>query len=321
MQPIAENAAAKITLCTVAATYLSALAIVLLTDISVDLASVGSLAGIVAFLVPFGIYARWRRMVALPAAFDCAAALFATIPPLLLWTYAAMRINMPLADAELAAMDAALGFDWLAFVAFVDARPTLARVLAWAYSSFAWQLLLLPVLLAVAGRSTRAYAMFFAYVLVCFVSSIVCIWYPSLGAYVTYDLGPGDVSNINAWFGFFFLEQFHAVRAEGPFIFVFNMSAGIVTFPSVHAAGAAVCAWAAWDVRLLRYPVLVLNVAMAASAISHGAHYLVDIVAGIGIAGLCVSVATLVFYRPATQRSPLLAAVSRRTSSLAAVSG
>lgn len=321
MQPIAENAAARITLAVVVALYLSVLVILTVTDISVDLASTVSVAGIVAFLIVFGTYARWRRMVALPAGFDCTAALFATVIPLLLWTYAAIDVNMPLADAELAGMDAALGFDWLAFIAFVDSRPFLSWVLAIAYSSFACQLLILPLLLAVAGRSTRAHAMFFAYVLVCIVSSVVCIWYPALGTYAFYGVGPGDMANINAWFGFFFLEQFHAVRADGPFIFVFKESAGMVTFPSVHAAGAALCAWAAWDVKLLRYPVIVLNIAMAASAISHANHYLIDVVAGIGIAGLCVSISTLVFYRPVEQRSPLLAAFNRRVSSPAAASG
>ncbi len=77
-----------------------------------------------------------------------------------------------------------------------------------------------------------------------------------------------------------------------PDIFVLDLdqAAGILTFPSVHAGVAALCAWAAWNSPLLRYPVLALNGAMAVSAITHGSHYLMDVIAGLGCAGVCVTV-------------------------------
>jgi membrane-associated phospholipid phosphatase len=80
----------------------------------------------------------------------------------------------------------------------------------------------------------------------------------------------------------------------------------LLTFPSGHAGVAALCAWAAWESRLLRFPVLVLNVAMATSAVSHANHYLIDIVAGIGIVGIAVSITTVLFYRQSTARSIVL---------------
>ncbi|HEY0291994.1 MAG TPA: phosphatase PAP2 family protein [Hansschlegelia sp.] len=69
---------------------------------------------------------------------------------------------------------------------------------------------------------------------------------------------------------------------------------------------AALCAWAAWDSRLLRYPVLLLNVAMAVSAVTDASHYAVDVIAGLGVASVSVGAARAVFYR----RSPAAPAMS-----------
>jgi membrane-associated phospholipid phosphatase len=71
-------------------------------------------------------------------------------------------------------------------------------------------------------------------------------------------------------------------------------ASGIVTMPSGHAAGAFLCAWAAWDMKLLRIPLLLLNVLMAVAAISHGGHYLVDILAGGMVAALSIALASYI---------------------------
>jgi membrane-associated phospholipid phosphatase len=299
MQPIDQHIAARILLGTVGAAYVSMIVILSASDISFDFDSAGLLARFVAVLAMFLAYASWRKMIVFPTVFGCLIAMFVSSVPILTWTYGAMNLNLPLADVELVGMDEALGFDWRAFIGFVDSRPMLARLLADAYSSFFVQLLFLPILLALFRREQRAFAMIFAYYLLCAVSALVSIWYPALGTYVVYGVEADSLANINTKFGYFFLEQFHAIREAGPFVLRLDESAGIVTFPSVHAGVAALCAWAAWDVKWLRYPFALLNVAMAASAISHANHYLADVIAGVAIAGLCASVATLVFYRKA----------------------
>lgn len=299
MQIVDQKIAARTLLWTVCGAYVSMFVILAVSDLEIDLGSVGMLAQILAVVLLILGYATWRRMVILPAAFGCLAAVFASSLPVLLWTYAAINLNLPLADPQLIRMDAALGFNWYSFIGYVDASPTLAWLLAEAYSSFHLQLLFLPILLVVLGREQRAYAMIFAYYVLCVISSVISIWYPALGTYVMYGVEAETLSNINAKFGYFFLEQFHAVREAGPFVLRLDESAGILTFPSVHAGVAALCAWAAWDVKWLRIPFGLLNVAMAVSAVSHANHYFVDVIAGVAIAALCASVATLVFYRRA----------------------
>lgn len=307
MQPVARSVAAKRLVWMVVASFALMAAVLATTDISLNLESGARGFTIIVFVMPLLLYSLWRRMTVLPETFCCIIAVLAMAIPVLVWTYAAMNVNQPLADARLAALDKAIGFDWRAFVDFVDAWPMLADGLAFAYSSFAFQLLLLPFLLALAGRSARAFAMVFVYGLIGLVSSIVSVWYPSLGAFVYYGVTPEEMASINMKFAFFFLDEFHAVRADGPFELFLEKSAGIITYPSVHAAVAALCAWAAWDLKLLRIPFLVLNTAMAISAVTHGSHYLVDVIAGVGLAGLCIAAAMPLFYSRLEDRSPVFA--------------
>ena len=64
--------------------------------------------------------------------------------------------------------------------------------------------------------------------------------------------------------------------------------AGIVTFPSFHAASAALYAWALWPSRLLRPIVVLANGAMLAATPIVGGHYFIDVIAGVAIAALAI---------------------------------
>ena len=212
--------------------------------------------------------------------------------PVLVISYAAMRLNLPMADGALMRMDALIGFHWPDFVRLVDRSPRVATLLQYAYSSFAFQLLLLPILLCLFGFQTRAYRFILAFLLLCAAAAAISLFFPSLGAYVAYGIDRSSLRHVDAHFGYFYLESFAAVRGQADFVLGANNAAGIITFPSVHAGVAVLCAWAAWPSRVLRYPLLVLNILMFVSAISHGAHYLVDVLAGAALAGLAIALAT-----------------------------
>lgn len=239
------------------------------------------LAALPAVALP---YASWRGLHAIRPALEATSlGLLLTLPVLVL-SFAAMRFSMPLADPLLARMDAAIGFDWAQFTHWIDRSPTASLILGLSYSSFSFQLLLLPSLLCIARLPARAYQLVIAYVILCTLSAAIAVFFPSVGAYVTYGLDPASLDNISGKFGHFFLDSFHAVRSDGAFVLRIDNAAGIVTFPSVHVGIAALCVWATWPSRWLRIPFLMLNLAMTVSAITHGAHYLVDIAGGLLVA-------------------------------------
>jgi hypothetical protein len=231
-------------------------------------------------------YCSRRGLMHLRAVSDAMVCGLLLTVPVVLSTYVVIYIKMPLADDVLSSWDTAIGVDWRKFITFVDQAPVLAHSLGLAYQSFSYQLLLLPIFLAMTGQILRVYQMVIAYALICFASSFISIWFPALGTYSVYEMDAGSLQNINAYYGYFFLEQFNAVRNDASFVFKIQESAGILTFPSVHAGVAALCAWAAWSIRTVRYPLLLLNVLMA--AVSHANHYVVDVIAGVLVTAMCV---------------------------------
>lgn len=264
---------------------------------SVNYASFWPIYSLAAIPAAGLLYANWRRLEAMRPFLEATTLGLLLMVPVLASTYAAMSLAMPFADPLLHRLDAAMGFDWLAFVRWVDQSPSLSQLLGYGYSSFALQLLILPGLLCLVRQPGRAYQLVSAYVVLCLVSSAIGAFFPSVGAYVTYGLEGSDLRHINGVFGHHFLDTFNAVRSGAGFTLTLENAAGIVTFPSVHAGMAAICAWAAWPSRLLRWPFLLLNVIMAVSAITHGAHYLIDPLAG----GL-VAVLTVYLVHRATAR-------------------
>ncbi len=280
----------------------------ILTGFRVDLLSFRAPMILAAVLALFLPYSRWRGMARLCTALECGALTLIMGLPVVVLSFAAMRLAFPLADATLIAADRAIGFDWVATVIAVDRLPMLARLLTYAYSSFGFQLLFLPMLLALLGHRARAYRFVLGYVLLCAIATAIGTFFPALGAYEGHGFDPRRLQHVDSWFGFFFLETFQALRSAPDFVLSADNTAGIVTFPSIHAGIAALCAWAAWDSRLLRAPLLVLNLLMAFSALTNGAHYLVDVLAGLAVAVVTIAaVQRLTTVRAGGQAAPAMA--------------
>jgi len=91
-----------------------------------------------------------------------------------------------------------------------------------------------------------------------------------------------------------YLEQLHdlpMVRDGSLRHLSFSRLAGIITFPSFHAAAAVLYLWAFWPLRWIGPAALVVNVAMLLATPIGGGHYFVDVFAGIAIAVVAIVVA------------------------------
>lgn len=215
--------------------------------------------------------------------------------PMLTANYMSMSFNMPLADEALMRWDAAIGFDWRAFISFIDASPKLAWALGEAYGSFLPQLAIAPALLLLFGHSRRAHAFMISFGTLTLVAAVIAVWFPAYGTYTVYGVPNGSLQNINTHFGYQFIEQFEAVRSSEAYKVSAGTMSGILTFPSVHAGVAYLLIWATWPLKWFRIPFLVLNIAMAIAAVSHANHYLVDILASIPLAIVTVIAMKRVF--------------------------
>ncbi|MBY2922540.1 phosphatase PAP2 family protein [Rhizobium leguminosarum] len=241
------------------------------------------------FLLGFGLLCHWRRIPSLLCIVECTGIGLLLTSPLVVSTYVAFALKLPLQDQKLLQLDRLIGVDWLSLIAFLDTHPLLAKSLTLAYQTFHHQLLFLPVLLSLCGYRARAYQVVGAYGLICVIASVITIWYPALGTYTDFAINPADLKNINGMLGLEYVPQILAVRDDPQFVLQLEHASGIISFPSVHAAVAVLCSWGAWTIRWIRFPTIFLNTLMLLSAITEGGHYVVDLVAGIGVAGFSIA--------------------------------
>jgi PAP2 superfamily len=203
-------------------------------------------------------------------------------------TYLAAAACFPLQDANLMAIDRALGLDWKGYVLFVNDHPLLATWLSFGYSMIRWPMFLIPVALAAAHLYRRIVVFTFAFGLALVVTTIISALVPAIGAYQEIGLDPADLPNLapQAYLGQ--VRDLTPVR-DGTLrhLDLFGL-AGIVTFPSFHAASAVLYCWAFWPVRWLRALALIANAAMLASTPIDGGHYFIDLIAGIAVAAAAI---------------------------------
>lgn len=274
----------------VVACYTSVLILVPFVGLTVNVGDFARVAGYtLAMFLILGALCRWRKIPSLQAAGESVSLGLVLTGPLVVFAYVAATTDLPLRDQRLMAMDRALGIDWAMLIRVVDARPLLATTLMLAYRLFSVQLLLLPALLGLTRRSARAYQMMTAYGLICILASIISIWYPAVGTYTAFSVDLSHLRNLSATLGTEFVAQLLAVRSDPNFVLRLSQASGIISFPSVHAAVAVLCAWAMWTNTLMRWPFLMLNILMIGSAITEGGHYVVDLVAGAGLSGFVIA--------------------------------
>lgn len=272
-----------------AAALLAAMLLPFVVGLGVDLPTLGTpimIGGI--FYALSRLTRRWPNP-AMHIISECLALLTLCSAVTIILSYCAMRLALPLADAQLVGLDAMLGFDAGAIVRWFDAKGTYSFALELAYCSFWPQLILMPMLLTVYVSPASAYRFVTAFVLICLTSCAISAGYPCLSAYSWFGLQPGDFQTINPALGVHFLDSFNGVRGDPNFVVSASEISGIITFPSVHAAVAALCTLAAWPLRRGRWLFLILNLAMTLSAITHGSHYVIDLFAGIAIALVAVA--------------------------------
>ena len=220
-------------------------------------------------------------------------ALMLATPLMVVNNYLMMAVGLPFEDAALAAADRALGFDWLGFLAFVDARPWMAALMVVVYGSSLTQMLGVVFVLGALSR-TRALQEFVAlYLVTGAMVSLIAMGVPAIGAYAYWQPDPA-MHDLLTGAGTVHLAHLEALRA-GTFTQDFGpleiaSSVGLVTFPSFHTVLAIIVPFAFRGIPALFWPLALLNALVLVSTLPEGGHFLIDVFAGAAVALAAIAV-------------------------------
>lgn len=206
-------------------------------------------------------------------------------PALRVYNHLTMSTAFPLADTMLSAGDGLLHFDWMRYVLWLDRYPLLIKLMDLTYSSLTDYSILLFLLLLV-GRNPKQrchemLVLFFATALICSTLGMIFL---AEAAAIYYSAHQDMFLNVDPQAGSYHIEHLQALRSNPHHVLVLRDLPGLVTFPSFHTAMGVIAIYCTRGKPWLLVPSLIVNLTMIASTPLFGAHYLIDVIAGAGVA-------------------------------------
>ena len=237
-----------------------------------DVAVVAS--AVAAFMAPLAI-GRYRRDLRIRSTMRAAALLIAFQAAAATLSYLVVSTNAALIDAQLAAADRALGFDWLALNVWLIGHQHVQATLRLAYYSGLLQLVFVVLFLGFSARPARLEEFMRLFIMATLLVVLLSGLFPAAGAWKHYAIeGQFDLSS---------LSHFELLRDGRMREIPLSRMQGLISVPSLHAAMAVLFAYAMR--RTVLFPLFAaLNLAMLASTPVDGGHYLVDLLAGVASA-------------------------------------
>jgi hypothetical protein len=259
----------------------------IVSDFQVNITgSSNSLLAVLGVGAPLWFYRRYRydeRVVATLSGVLLLIVFTAVAAPL---SYLFASLNLPLWDHTLHRWDEALGLDWRSYLAWINGQPLLGESLKLTYMSLLDQLIIACLALGFTGRLVQLRT----FVLAVIISGLLCVLIsavmPAMAMYVHLGLQPADFPNLSPAAAYVHVEHIYGLRDGTLRILNLNAAEGIITFPSYHASLAVIFLAAFWSVPLLRWPGVLVNLAVIAATPIDGGRYFVDVGAGIVIAVL-----------------------------------
>jgi membrane-associated phospholipid phosphatase len=196
-----------------------------------------------------------------------------------LFQYLLVTINTPLMDQTLNAIDTAMGFDWVALNSWVQSHPSIGQILYYAYYSIGYQCAIIALFFCLRYDVRRLGAFNSLATLTTLLTVLISAPFPAHTASIYHHAASAAELASQA--------DFDALRSSMSVIDL-NAMQGIITMPSLHAALAFILGYSVRGT-ILFVPIAATNVVMAFSTLTVGGHYLIDTIAGIGVAVLAVS--------------------------------
>jgi membrane-associated phospholipid phosphatase len=288
----------------------ASLVVIGLRGTSVDWLSYAILLACTAPLMLIGLYYRASgRSEAMANSLIAAACFLLFSPVASAFTYQLLPVWRAPIDPWLVSMDAMLGFHWPDAMALAANHPWLGEVMRCAYMSWLPQFPLLIVALGFSGRTHELHVFMTATVIATLMTIAVWALFPSFGTSTVFELSAAVEAQLRPVVGSGYGAELRRLATEGPHLLSPKESLGLIAAPSFHTVMAVQAIFAAWAIRWLWLPALVINLLVLPSTVVHGGHHLVDVIAGVVTAYLGICAARLLLRSIQGTKSAAMSAI------------
>ena len=262
---------------------------ILLAETSFRLEAPPELRILLAWILLAVVLVICRRWRSFPQTTHRLAHLTRTVISLVLFTNAVSILSfiltgilpLPSRDEALATADHALGLNWLDMYQWFIRYPAIEASARAVYRCLGPEMLILFIALELLGHHNQARAFLLWFMVAVFATLGIAVLFPAAGAFVYYHL---PVASTTGYVAQWADLRNGTLRTINPFD-----NRGLVVFPSFHATLAVLCYYAARPLGILKYPLLAFNLLIILSSPAIGGHYFIDIIAGIILAALIIS--------------------------------
>jgi membrane-associated phospholipid phosphatase len=186
------------------------------------------------------------------------------------------RSSAPLIDGNLARIDAALHFSTGAVVQWIAVFPKMRMAFSIVYQAVMPLILLSVFVPPLCGREKESQRYILSIMIAAIITAVAFALWPAAGPWTVFGFTPTqDQADVQTYL-------VSVLKSSAPAHVDFR-TMGVVSFPSFHVVLALLSAIALWNVRQIRYVVVVIAAGICISTLTTGWHYLVDVVGGVAV--------------------------------------
>ena len=178
-------------------------------------------------------------------------------------------------DSLLNQLDQSLGFNLPRLMNWTWSKDIYVYICNYAYNSWVFQVTLIPILITALGKYKRALRYYFSFTFSYALAELIYYFWPTTAPATVVHNNHFSISQQHL------VQNFILMRAGNTHLLP---TTGLISFPSLHVAGAMLIIMLTWKNKILRWPILLLNIVLIYATMGLGYHYLVDVLAGMLIA-------------------------------------